>query len=611
MAHLAPLTVAVPIIAGALLVPVGRYLPRRLLDLFTVGAAASVVAFDVALLASTRDGRLVTWLGHFSPVHGFSVGIPLVVEPLNAGLALVAAVLTTAALLFSWRYHEDAEAHFHALMLLFLAGMSGFALTGDLFNMFVFFELTGAAAYALTGFIVEDRSSVQGALNFAIVNSLGAYVSLMGIGLLYARTGQLGFAQLGSALGKGTPDALVVAAFVLVCTGFLVKAAVAPFHFWTADAEAVAPSTVCAILSGAMVVLGVYAVGRLWFVVFADVLPVDVVRRALVVLGASTAIVGALMCFAQRHVKRLLAYSTIAHVGMFVLGLATLTPDGVTGAAVYVAGHAGVKASLFLLAGVMLARYGSVDEYDLHGRGRESRVVPWLFVMAALALASLPPFGTGLGKALAEEALTTAGYPWAPALFVLVSALTGGAVLRAVGRIYFGLGPVPQQRKSSDRDPALETSGEAERESREQLSHTPVTMLIPIVVLLLGGLAAGAVPGVAAAFGRAATRFVNGQDYIATVLDHPRVAAVAAPASAHWTWLGAGLGLLATLLAIAFAAIAIYADRLPSLVHRGAALARPPIRIVRRAHSGHVGDYVAWLFVGVAVLGGLVGWPLR
>src|SRR6185312_2208654 len=128
----------------------------------------------------------------WEPQHGYSVGIVLVGDEISCCIALIAAALVALALVYSWRYFDSVEAHFHCLMLLFLAGMEGFALTGDLFDMFVFFELMGAAAYALTGLKVEDASSLQGGMNFGIINSLGAYIALMGIGFLYSKTGQLG-----------------------------------------------------------------------------------------------------------------------------------------------------------------------------------------------------------------------------------------------------------------------------------------------------------------------------------------------------------------------------------------------------------------------------------
>ena len=246
--------------------------------------------------------------------------------------------LVFCALLYSWRYVESASGRYHALMLLFVAGMSGFALSGDVFDMFVFFELMGAAAYALTGMKIEDKSAVQGGLTFGIINSLAAYLSLSGVAILYARTGQLGLPQLGRQLSQHRPDALVVAAFVLILAGFMVKGAIVPFHFWVADAHAVAPAPVCALFAGVMVELGLYGVARVYWTAFSGTLPAGDVRARLPRCSArSTALAGAVMCVPQRHLKRLLAYSTIAHVGLFTMSFAALSPGGTAGAALYAA----------------------------------------------------------------------------------------------------------------------------------------------------------------------------------------------------------------------------------------------------------------------------------
>ncbi|GHD98493.1 hypothetical protein GCM10010339_05890 [Streptomyces alanosinicus] len=237
-----------------------------------------------------------------------------------------------AVVVYSWRYFDEPpEGHagtFPALILLFEAGMAGFALTGDLFDAFVFFELMGAVAYALTGYRIEDPRPVQGALVFVVVNSLGAYCSLLGIGLVYARTGELGLAQIGAQLARHRPDALLSVAFVLIVTGLLVKAAVVPLHFWLPDAHSVAPTPVCMLLSGVMVELGVYGTARVYWVVFSG--PHGIthahLRAVFVATGVLTALVGAVMCWQQRHLKRLLAFSTVGHVGLFLTGTALLTP---------------------------------------------------------------------------------------------------------------------------------------------------------------------------------------------------------------------------------------------------------------------------------------------
>jgi multicomponent Na+:H+ antiporter subunit D len=594
----APLAVLVPVLAATLLAatsPIGR---RRVAGVVAVGAALAAAVLCAVALREAAGGPLVVWFGGWEPRDGVAVGIDFAVDGIGAGLALFVAVLGVAALVMCVEVIQVEDHFFDALALLFVAAMVGFCLTGDLFNLFVFFELMSVCAYVLVGYEIRKRAPLEGSLTFAITNTIGSILLLFGIGLLYGRTGALNLAQMGRALADGPADGLVVVSYALVAGGLLVKAAAVPFHFWTADAYAVAPTPVGLLLAGAFSELGLYGLARVHWTVFHEVLaPHEPELRAILVgLGLVTGLLGAVMCAAQHHLKRMLAFATIAHVGLFLVGIGLLDADGLAGAAIWIVGDGLVKAALFACVGLLNDRFGTVEEADLHGRARDMRGIGALFAVGALAVATLPPFGPFLGKTLVDDAaLAAGGYDWVPAVMVIVSALTGGALLRVALRVFLGLGrAAPEDPHSAERG---EPSGEREE---DEVATVPALLWGPALGLLAAALAWGIAPGVIGATGRAAERFVGAAAYADAVLRDRTPPAVSSPL--HGPALGGYLYAAASVAG----AVAVAAAALGGIRERAPRAGRRALEGLRVLHSGRPGDYAAWTAAGVALLGGLV-----
>jgi multicomponent Na+:H+ antiporter subunit D len=602
---LPPIPVVVPVLVAAIIAMGASKLPRRVIEAIEFLAALASLAVCAILLVRSTDHRIVYWFSGWRPHHEVALGISFTIDSIGAGAGVLISSLFVLAFVFSWRYFEETvQGRYGILMLVFLGSMNAFAFTGDLFDLFVFFELMSVVAYALTAYRIEEQGPLQGALNFAIVNSLGTFSILLGIAMIYARTGALNMAQIGHSLAGRAPDGLIVVGFTLVMVGLFVKASVVPFHFWLADAHAVAPPTVCVLFSGVMVELALYAAARVYWAVFQGALAQHQVAigHVLIGFGVATAIVGSMMCFFQQHLKRMLAYSTIGHVGLFLMAFGLMEHVGFAGAVIYVVAHGAVKAALFLLAGILVYRLAQIDEEHLRGKGSRLVGTGIMFAVGGIGLAEVPPFGTFVGKTLIEDAGSAAGYHWMPWVFGFVAAMTGGTVLRAAGRIFLGWGPEEHDRFGSEK--AGEEEGAAE--IRNPRDRTPLTLWLPAAILLAVGFGLGLVPNLSGHVEQASAQFQGTASYQRAVLgteEVPLRRVEAEPPSSLGIWYGLASGAAAVSIAL----LALFRRRLGTSRIRStlASWLWPPVKRLRLLHSGHVGDYAAWFAVGLAVLGGL------
>ena len=585
---LLPLPVAGPMVVAAILLMLGHFLPKHAPDIVATLTAA-VAGIACAMLAGRAgQGPITVWFGGWVPRQGVTLGIAFSADRASATIATLVCLLFTSSFVFAWGYFEKISAHFQVLMLLFLAAMVGFALTHDLFNLFVWFEVMSVTAFALTGYKLES-SAIGGALNFTVTNSLGGFMMLAGIGLIYSRAGALDFSSLAQHVAASPNDPVIEAAFCMIVCALLIKSAMVPFHFWLADAHAVAPSPVCIIFSGSMVSIGLFGVAKLMASVFTGYADVVVVMHgAIVGLAALGAVVGGLMALTQRHVKRMLAFSTISHAGIMLAGIAALSNEGTAGMLTYVVGHGLVKGALFMVAGILLATRASIDEIGLRGLGKEG-IWPAGIVMAlgALVLGGLPFGITDEGFRLIDVGLTESGRAWVVYALALGAALTGAAVLRATGRIFLGLGP----------DPGGEASAPTEAE-QERADRPFWLMMAPAVLLIVLAFVPGEIVRHYAETAIASFFHPDGRALLG--LAPPRAAPdipVLDEAPHIWLmWLG-------LTLALVVAGYSLFRESLPRMFrHSTRGTLGPLFRVLESVHSGLVNDYVAWIALGFAAI---------
>jgi multicomponent Na+:H+ antiporter subunit D len=438
LASLLPLPVAIPL-CGAVAAPLLARVSGRLPVVVSLVALAGSAGILLAEAPAVFGGRILAhYLGHWTPVHGQVLGIAFAAEPFGLLFALAAAIVGAVLLLYTLSelggLGRRELGGYACLFQLLLAALIGAALTADLIDLFVWFEVAALASYGLTGFFLERPIALEAAFKILVLTTLASFAIFLGAGLLYAKTGALNFGQLHAALRGhlSTPERV---AFGLLIAGFATKAGLVPFHGWLADAHTAAPGPVSALFSGLMVNLGVVAIGRLAFQVYgAAGTPV---LGLLMTVGLISAVTGALLALAQDDLKRLLAYDTVSQVGIMITGLAAGNAAGVAGAAYHLVNHALFKALLFLCAGAIVHRTGATRLSQMGGLASRMPVIAAAFVLGVLSIAGIPPLNGYVSVSLIHQGLD-GRHEYVPYAITLVAqVITMAALGRAAWLAFF------------------------------------------------------------------------------------------------------------------------------------------------------------------------------
>ncbi|MGB7855269.1 MAG: monovalent cation/H+ antiporter subunit D family protein [Pseudolabrys sp.] len=461
--HLPALQVVIPLL-GALLAG----LLRRGSVAFALALVVSWIMpfISVAMLWQTLSSGPISYhLGGWEPPWG----IEYRVDALN-GFVLVlvstvgAVIMPFARRSVAFEVAEGQQAWFYCMYLLCLTGLLGITVTGDAFNAFVFLEISSLSTYVLIA-LGHDRRALLSAFQYLVMGTIGATFYVIGVGLLYLLTGSLNMVDIAARLGPAWTEnsRAIVAALAFVTVGISLKLALFPLHVWLPNAYAYAPSWVTTFLSATATKVAIYLLVRFYFSIFGVAIDFGAlpVTEIIIALSVAAMFVASFIAVFETNLKRMLAFSSVAQIGYITLGIGLANQAGLTGGLVHVVNHALMKAALFLAAGAIFYRVGTVQLKELVGIGRKMPLTMAAFTIAGFGLVGTP--GTSGFVSKWYLALGALDKGW----WVLVFLIVGSSLIALVyvGRV-------------------LEVAWL--REPSAAIAHAndpPLSMLLPLIVL--------------------------------------------------------------------------------------------------------------------------------
>lgn len=485
---LMPLPVLVPLLAAAGTLVYGRR-PRTQRVIMLSALAAVVVICAFLLYLTDRRGTTAVQVGGWET----PIGITLVVDRLSAAMLLVSSIVLLAVAVYGAGQNiRDGDQRqptsiYRPTYLVLTGGVSAAFLAGDLFNLFVGFEILLAASFVLLT-VGGTAARIRAGVSYVMVSMLASLIFLTGIAMTYAATGTLNLAQLAERIGA-VPEGIRTAIYAVLLVSFGIKAAVFPLSSWLPDSYPTAPAPVTAVFAGLLTKVGVYAIIRTHSLLF----PGGEFESILLVCGLLTMLVGILGAIAQSDIRRLLSFTLVSHIGYMVFGVGLASVSGLAGAVFYVAHHILVQTSLFLVVGLIERQAGSTSLRRLGGLAAASPVLAVLFLIPALNLGGIPPFSGFIGKVALLQAGAQDGSVLAWVLVggsVLTSLLTLYAVARVWSKAFWRpRAEAPEGHLSAARTPSLiEDTTDVLYDERTDPGRMPLPMVGSTAALVAVGL---------------------------------------------------------------------------------------------------------------------------
>lgn len=429
MSALVPLLVTLPLLGAGVALIAGRH--RRVQVGVSIVTLTLVAIIAAVLLVAVDGGSPIA-----VSVGGWPIpfGIVLYVDRLAALLVMVSSIVLLAVLLFSVGQgaadndDDTPVSIFHPSYLILAAGIFNAFIAGDLFNLYVGFEILLVASYVLIT-LGSTESRIRAGVVYIVVSLVSSILFLSAIAMIYGALGTVNMAQVAERMAE-LPQETQFVLHVMLLLAFSIKAAVFPLSFWLPDSYPTAPAPVTAVFAGLLTKVGVYAMIRTETQLFLD----NDVNMILLVVALATMVVGVLGAVAQADLKRILSFTLVSHVGYMVFGLAIATPLAIGATIYYMVHHIVVQTTLFLAVGLIERRAGSTSILKVKGLMRVAPVIAVLYFIPAINLGGLPPFSGFIGKFALFQAAAEVGTPIMMVLMVggiLTSLLTLYALMRA------------------------------------------------------------------------------------------------------------------------------------------------------------------------------------